>query len=178
MRGCKSMSKKRRRIDPDQLSFDFDRHIKEYTRLKHALLAHDEQKERESESFEEACIEVSAAIKQAIRETNMSREQIVDAINDYFGWPGKEAKKGKHLSIHMFNHYLSKPAEYPIPTFYIYAIQHITGSLIPTMSLAEAEGARVISGDEVRQMAVGKLDETILEMQKLKRDLRGGRSAG
>lgn len=171
------MSKRVKKIDPGPLSFDFDRHIREYTDLKNALMSGNDRTQGPAESYEEACIEIAASIKGAIRETNLSREELVDAINDYFGWPRKETKKGKYLSIHMFNHYLSKPVEYPIPTFYIYAIQHITRSLIPAMSLAEAEGARVISGDEVRQMAVGKLDETILEMQRLKRDLRGRRSA-
>ena len=168
------MSKKR--IDPNQLCFDFDRHIEEYRGLKETLLAcNNKDAAPRIENWEEGCIEQAAAIKKAIRQSNMSREQVVDAINDYFGWPRADAGKGKHLSIHMFNHYLSKPVEYPIPAFYLYAIQHITKSLAPTRSLAEAEDARVISGDEVRQMAVGKLDETILEMQRLKRELRGKR---
>lgn len=165
----------RKKIDPNQLCFDFDRHIEEYRGLKETLLVYNKESGTRIENWEEGCIEQAAAIKKAIRQSDMSREQVVDAINDYFGWPRGDTEKGKHLSIHMFNHYLSKPVEYPIPAFYLYAIQHITKSLEPTRSLAEAEEARVISGDEVRQMAVGKLDETILEMQKLKRELRGRR---
>ena len=169
------MSRRARKIDPRQLSFDFDRHIQEYAELKDTLISRGHEKQQSAESYEEICIEIAASIKKAIRKTNLSREQIVDAINDYFGWPKEETKKGKHLSIYIFNHYLSKPIQYPIPFFYIYAIQHITKSLIPTISLAEAEDAQVISGDEVRQMAIGKLDETILEMRKLKRELRDRR---
>lgn len=169
------MSRRSKKIDPRQLSFDFDRHIQEYTDLKNTLISSGCQKHQAAESYEEACIEIAASIKKAIRKTELSREEMVDAINDYFGWPREETKTGKHLSIYMFNHYLSKPAKYPIPTFYIFAIQHITKSLVPTKSLAEAEDACVISGDEVRQMAVGKLDETILEMQRLKRELRDRR---
>ncbi|MBW2621651.1 MAG: hypothetical protein JRD68_01975 [Deltaproteobacteria bacterium] len=33
----------------------------------------------------------------------------------------------KPLTIHMLNHYLSKPAQYPLPAFYLYAVQAITG---------------------------------------------------
>jgi len=166
------MSKKRKKVDPNQLSFDFDHKIEQYRELKEEILQGSEASTTHCE-FEEACIEIAAAIKRAIRQSGLSREQMVDAINDYFGWPKEDTKRGKHLSIHMFNHYLSKPSEYPIPTYYIYAIQRITGSLEPVKALAEAEGARVISGDEVRQMALGKLDEMILEMQKLKKELRG-----
>ncbi|HUU40435.1 MAG TPA: hypothetical protein VMW42_05810, partial [Desulfatiglandales bacterium] len=114
--------------------------------------------------------------KRAIKQSGLSREQVVDAINEYFGWSteaiGKNARKP--LSIHIFNHYLSKPTQYPIPSFYIYAIQHVTGSLEPCISFTAAEDAKVISGDEVRQMTIGKLDETILEMQRLKKELRMG----
>jgi len=163
------MSKKKKRIDPNQLSFVFDQQIEAYTNLKTELLSSTPKPTKNIETYEEACIEIAAAIKRAIRSTNMSREQVVDAINDYFGWSGDEAKT---LSIHMFNHYLSKPVEYPIPSFYLFAIQGITESLEPSRVLAEAEDARVISKDEVRAWALGKLDETIIEMQKLKKELR------
>ena len=72
----------------------------------------------------------------------------------------------------MFNHYLSKPAEYRLPAYYLFAIQRITESLEPAQCLAEAEDAKVISKGEVRQWALGKLDETIVEMQRLKKELR------
>ena len=167
------MSNRRKKIDPNQLTFDFDGKIEECTALKVEILnAETQPADKCIESHEEACIQIAAAIKKAISKTGLSREQAVDKINRYFGW--SENKK-KRLSIHMFNHYLSKPVRYPIPTFYIYAIQNITKSLEPTRTLAEAEDARVISGDEVRMMAMGKLDATILEMQKLKRELRGQR---
>jgi hypothetical protein len=56
---------------------------------------------------------------------------------------------------------------------YIYAIQHITGSLETISRFAEAEGARVISGEEVRKLAIGKLDDAIAEMQRLKKEFKG-----
>lgn len=168
-----STSKRKKKIDPNQLGFDFEGRIEIYQKAKEEILeaCAKPQPARSFEGQAEACIEVAAAIKKAIRHTKMSREQVVDAINQYFG----KCEAGKTLSIHMFNHYLSKPAEYPIPTFYIFAIQHVTGSLEPARALAEAMDARVISGAEVRQMALGKLDETISEMQRLKRELKGAR---
>lgn len=162
------MSKRKKRIDPNQLSmFDYDIRIKEYRDLKEEILK--TAPARTIESHEEACIEIAAAVKKAIRQSGMSREQMVDAINEYFGW----IEKKKKLSIHMFNHYLSKPVEYPLPAYFLFAVQAITKSLEPSKSLAEAEDAKVISGDEVRQMAIGKFDEAIIEMRRLKKELRG-----
>lgn len=121
--------------------------------------------------YREGCIKIATAIKRAIRQSGMRREEVVNAINRYFGW--NEANKRKSLSFHMFNHYLSKPVEYPIPVIYLVAIQRITGSLEPITAMAEIEGARVISGDEVRILALGKLEDAIQEMQKQKRNFRG-----
>lgn len=170
------MSRRKKIIDTNQLRFDFDKKIDEYRDLKEEILVSSESPPvKNFESYEEACIELAASVKRAIRQRGLSREQMVDAVNDYFGWPKGEAPKGKNLSIHMFNHYLSKPARYPMPAYLIFAIQRITNSLEPTKTLAETEDAKVISGDEVRQMALGKLDDTIIEMQRLKRELRGGK---
>jgi len=167
------MSNRRKNIDADQLTFDFDSKIDEYARLKEEILSPAAPPVNEMEDYREACIAMAASAKRAVRESGMSREEVVDAINNLFGWPREHRKKGRHLSIHMFNHYLSKPVQYPIPAFILWAMQHVTKSLAPTVAFAEPEDARVISGDEVRQMTLGKLDETILEMQRLKRELRG-----
>ncbi|OPY15639.1 MAG: hypothetical protein A4E66_00043 [Syntrophus sp. PtaB.Bin001] len=159
------MSKKRINLDPKQRSFDFDTPIQEYETLRIKLLAGPEKPLR-VESYEEACIEIAGTVKSAIRSWGGSREELVDAINAYFG-------TSKRLSIHMLNHYLSKPTEYPLPAVLIYAIQHITGSLETIATLAQAEEARVISGEEVRKLAIGKLDDAIAEMQRLKKEFRG-----
>ena len=92
------MSKSKKKIDPNQLNFDFDRKIEQYRELKEEILQGAEASATHCE-FEEACIEIAAAIKRAIRQSGLSREQMVDAINDYFGWPKEDTKRGKHLSI-------------------------------------------------------------------------------
>jgi len=167
------MSKKRKKIDPNQLTFNFsfkervDAHLKEKSDILGAI--HTVKPTKTIESFDEASIELAVAIKKAIRQSGMSRETVVDEINTYFGWN----KKGKSLSIHMFNHYLSKPAKYPIPAPILYAIQHITGSLEPCRSLAEAEGGEVITHDEKNELVLGKMEMAIYDMQKLRRELKG-----
>ncbi|OPY17085.1 MAG: hypothetical protein A4E74_01528 [Syntrophus sp. PtaB.Bin075] len=162
------MSKKQTKLDPNQHSFDFDTPIQEYETLRVKLLAGPDKPQR-VENYEEACIEIAATVKRAIRTWGGSREEMVEAINAYFC----SSEKSKRLSIHMLNHYLSKPTEYPMPAVLIYAIQHITGSLETVATLAQAEEARVISGEEVRKLAIGKLDDAIAEMQRLKKEFRG-----
>ena len=163
------MSKNAKRIDPTQQPLDFDTPIAEYQSLRVQLIAGPEKLER-VENYAEACIEVAATVKSCLRAWGKSREEMVDAINHFFCATEKDSW---HLSIHMFNHYLSKPTEYPMPAAIIYAIQHITGSQEITSSFAKAEGARVISGEEVRELAIGKIDDAIAEMQRLKKEFRG-----
>ena len=166
------MSKRRKRLEnPNQLKLDFDHKIETYQAARQDALeaCQKPQTTKHIESRAEACIEIARACKRAIRQSGLSREQMVDAINGYF------CDNKKKLTIHMFNNYLSKPILYPIPSFYIFAVQHITESLEPVQALADPMDARVISGAEVRQMQLGKLDETILEMQRLKKELRGTR---
>ena len=53
----------------------------------------------------EACIEVAAAVKQAIRDWGRTREELVERINQYFGRSAEGAEREtsayrKPLSIH------------------------------------------------------------------------------
>lgn len=163
------MSKRKKLLDPRQKELDFSQKLEAYETLReeiHQTIAEGKESVKPIESCDEACVEIAAAVKRAIRKSNLSREQIVDAINAYFGGTAKP------LSIHMFNHYLSKPAEYPLPAYLLFPIMRITGSLEPIQPFAEAEDARVITGGEERALALGKLDATITEMQRLKKEIK------
>ncbi|MDY6971080.1 MAG: hypothetical protein SV775_02010 [Thermodesulfobacteriota bacterium] len=169
------MSKKYKKLAHKQCTFDFSfekrvqAHLKEKSEILETI--HNTEPAKTIESYEEACIEQAAAIKKAVRDSGMSREEVVDRINEYFGWTANN--KGKHLSIHMFNHHLSKPAQYPIPAPLLYAIHHVTGSLAPCRSFAEAEDGDVITQDEKKELMLGKMETAVYEMQRLKRELRG-----
>lgn len=121
------------------------------------------------ENHEELCVEIAGAIKRAIKNTGLSREQIVDEINDYFGWTGKDASK--QISVHTLNNYIAKPVERPIPAYLLFPIIRITGSLELLQIFAEPEGARIISQDEVKDLSIGKIDNTIAELQRERREL-------
>lgn len=181
------MAKKRQRIDPNQLelNFKFDRasQIEQICRLKEEILSSPPTIQKSPARWEEDCIELAAAAKRAARQSGMSREEIVDKINELYGWisvddlekkqGGKKKKSQKHLSYPMINHHLSKPIEYPMPGYLLYAIQRVTRSLQIANTLAEDIGGDTISKEEKTDLALGKLELSISEMQKLKRELKG-----
>jgi len=176
------MSNRREKIDPRQMEFDWDFPSK----LEKVLHEREELKDKviegppkvmKTENEFELCVLLAAGIKKAITESGLSREQMVDEINNYFGRTAEEAAKDdpvcrNPLTIHMFNNYLSKPAECPIPAFYLFAIHHVTESLEPARVMVEMEGARIATGSEIRQLNIGKLEEHIIEIKKLKKELQ------
>ena len=172
------MSKTKSTIDNKQLALDFTAQVDTLLNAKAELISAIEAKTapHQVESADEACIEIAAAVKRALRESGLSREELVDGINRYFGRPSTPLRDQPHshaLTIHMLNHYLSKPIDDPIPAYYLFAVHHVCNSLEPARAIVAAEGARVASGAEVRQMQLGKLEETLMEMHRLKRELKG-----
>ena len=176
------MSIRREKIDPRQMEFDWDfpskleKVLQEREDLKDQVIA-GPPKFMKTENEFELCVMLAAGIKKAITESGLSREQVVDEINAYFGRTAEEAATDdpscrNPLTIHMFNNYLSKPSECPIPAYYLFAIHHVTESLEPAKVFVETEGARIATGEEIRQMAIGKLEDHLVEIKKLKKEIR------
>ena len=63
---------------------DFDGPIQQYENLRVKLLRAPDNPRR-IDSYEEGCIEIAATVKSALRASGMSRDELVDAINEYFG---------------------------------------------------------------------------------------------
>ena len=165
------MSKKRKKLDTRQTILDFDQPIEAYARLREELLRDNPARPTSPEyRYEEYCIEIAVSVKKAIRDSGLSREQVCDAVNDYFGWPKND--KRKSLSIHMLNNHICKPVEYPPTAALLHAIQRVTSSIEPLKTQAEMEGAQIITGDEVRKLTLGRIDDALTELQKLKRTFR------
>jgi hypothetical protein len=171
----------KRPASENQLPFDFDALVDEYIEVKADLI----EAAREpalphhgAENEMEACIEIAAAIKRTLRESGMSREQLVDGINAYFGRSEEAADLDpptcrKPLTIHMLNNYLSKPCEYPIPAYFLYAIHHVTGIIEPGATIVAAAGGQVATAEEIRLLQLGKLEETLDQLRRLRSELRG-----
>lgn len=124
----------------------------------------------------ESCIAVAAACKKAITESGLSREQVVDGINKYFGRTEEDASGDdptcfKPLTVHMFNNYLSKPTVYKLPAYMIFAIQSVCGTQAISRLFAEADGAQVVNGSEVKRLNLLKIHDSIAELKKMEKQL-------
>ena len=135
----------------------------------------------------ELSVTIAAAIKRALDASGLSRDQLVDEINAYFGRTKEGAVEQppededgdpippvcrRPLTIYMLNNYLSKPADYPIPAYYLFAIHHITKSLAPAEEFVKAEGGKVATGVEIRQMQIGKLQANLEEGRMIMKELK------
>jgi hypothetical protein len=176
---------RKQKIDPRQMEFDWDlpgkleKVLNEKIQLREKVIS-GPPKARQTENEFELCVMIAAGIKKAVDESGLSRDQVVDLINSYFGRTMDKAKKDDRLcrnplTIHMLNNYLSKPADCPIPAYYLFAIHHVTKSLEPAKVFVEAEGAKIATGEEIRQMALGKLEDHIAEINRLKKEIKGRR---
>jgi len=107
------MSNRREKIDPRQMEFDWDfsskleKVLHEREELKDRVIAGPRQTMKTENEFE-LCVLLAAGIKKAITESGLSREQMVDEINAYFGRTHEGALKldpecRNPLTIHMFN---------------------------------------------------------------------------
>lgn len=177
------MSKKAREMDDRQRTFDeFEwGSVDGLIQVKRDIVEAIERGPEAPVEFEsemELCIEIAAAVKRCQKEAGITREEMVHRINDFFGRTEERAEKDppacrKPLTIHMWNNYLSKPQEYPLPSYYLVAVHSVTGLLHPVQAIVAHEGAEVVTGAEIRHLTLGKLESNISEMQRLRRKLKG-----
>ncbi|MBE0599378.1 MAG: hypothetical protein IH614_19215 [Desulfuromonadales bacterium] len=173
------MARQTMKIAPNQLPLDFAAQVDTYVEARTEILeAIQERPASPVDNEFEACIEIAAAVKKAVRDSGMSREQLVDAINAYFGRTEEGAEADpptcrKPLTLNQINHYLSKPTEYPIPAYYLFALHHVTGVIEPGATIIAAAGGQVATAEEMRLLQLGKLEQTLDEMRRLRSELRG-----
>ena len=169
-----------------QLTFDdlpkrVDGYLKQKDAIHQAINSRCPRRKSQQEYFDEDTIELAASVKACIRESGMSRRDLVDAINTHYGWPttseveSMDARPEDHLSLHMFNHYLSKPTEYRMPGALLFAICRITGSLSPCQVIAASAGGDVVTRDEKDDLLLGKAEKAVYELNQLKRQIKKGR---
>lgn len=169
-----------------QLTFDdlpkrVDAYLQQKDEIHKALGARTYCPKPQQEYFDEDAVELAAAVKAAIRESGMSRREVVDAINRQYGWPGIDevesmpVRPEDHLSLHMFNHYLSKPTEYKMPGAFLFAVCRVTRSLLPCGVIAATAGGDVVTREEKDELLLGKLEKSVYEMNQLSRRIKKGR---
>jgi hypothetical protein len=173
------MTKRGKFSDNSQMAIDFDQPIERYARLREELISDPPpQIEAREYAWEEYCLEVAVAAKRAIRDSGLSRPQFVDAINRFFGWPieGEGSGRDKRMTLAMLQNHLCKPAAYPFDVPLIHAIVRISGSLEPLSAMAGTEGCQLLTRDEAKLLALGKIDNALAELQRIKKTfrIRGG----
>jgi len=179
------MSKRTQRIDDRQSAFNpsLPLKVENLIQQKEEILEameHCPKKNRMMENEFELSVVIAAGIKRAITQSGFSREQVVDKINDYFGRSKAGAQADSPtcrnpLSIHMLNNYLSKPHSRPIPAYYLFAIHRVTRNLEPIRVIAEPEGAQIATPEDIRYMALGRLEAHMVQLEKLKKQLKKNR---
>ena len=85
------MTKTSKKLDTNQATFDFDTPIEAYSRLRDEIL-NAPGPLCTVESYEETAIELASIVKATIRESGLSREQLVDANQQVF-WLGNDGQK-------------------------------------------------------------------------------------
>jgi hypothetical protein len=165
----------------DDLPRRVDRLLEEKREIHKAIHGRYNRPKVHQEYFDEDCIELAAAVKCAIRDCGKSRLEMVDAVNRHYGWPttseveAMTERPADHLSLHMFNHYLSKPTEYRMPGGMLFAIIRITGSLTPLAGMAECVGGDVVTRAERDDLILGKAEQAQYELSQLTRRIKKGR---
>lgn len=162
--------------DDRQQVFDFQERISEFCDTILAIEEHQEEKrlaDRTERSRAEFYVEAAAACKRAIRHSGMSRDQIVDRINE--NWAPLEEEiadpdRKPSLTKAMLDNYLSKPVACRLPAWLIFAVCEVTGSLEPLAVQAENLGASLISADEKDELTLGKLEAQLRAGALLKRE--------
>jgi hypothetical protein len=166
------MSNKGKKLD-GQASFDWEKRIDEYVERKAEIFDACYEKPKASGlSIKEADEAIAVSIKRSLRRSGFSREQLLDRINEFYGLTDDGDGGRKPLSLNMLNNYLGKYGEYHIPAYLLIPIIMTLETFDPVQAIVEPSGARVISESEVKMMNLGKLENTISEMQRLKRELK------
>lgn len=101
---------------------------------------------------------LKAAINQAVADSGLSREQVVDRVNALAGLVGvtTNGRAGK-LTIDLLNKYCSTDPHYLPGARLIPLICRATGSIAPIAALAKSCGATVISADDLKLLEWAQL---------------------
>jgi hypothetical protein len=119
---------------------------------------------------DELYVEIAAACKAAIKQSGMSREQVLDKVNEYLKRNGHVSEK-RAVSIHVFNNHLSKPGECPMRLAMMHAICRATRDFRPYRVLIADLGGRVVTQEELACLQLGKLQFHSREIAKVRRAL-------
>jgi len=123
------------------------------------------------------CHVISGTIKAAIQSSGMSREELVDRINGYFCRTSAGANANppeclRPLTKAQLDNYLSNPAKYRLPAYYLYAVCHVLNTLEPIRGIAASMGAEVISKEDSLLLSWAKLQRAMAAGKAMEKELQ------
>ncbi len=110
---------------------------------------------------------VKAAMKEAIKECGLSREQISDEMNRLAKINGVHAK----VSPSLLDKWVAQEAAHIIPWKLLPIFCKVTGSILPLAALAAPVGATLVIGKEVKLLEWAKAEIKRRELSRKTRKL-------
>jgi len=115
-------------------------------------------------SFLEVVPHLKRALRQAIKDSNLSRDQIADRMNEILGVEGRS----KEITTVVINSW-TKNEENRIPSLDLLPIFcHVTQSLEPIRALIQPLGAKVIFGKQMNLLELG--ESLLMKRQAIKKE--------
>ena len=112
------------------------------------------------------------ALNQAVRESDRSREQVLDAVNELARRHGLAVQNRAGVSKDLFEKWLNPEDDCRVPTLKSLAlICAALGTIEPLTPLAEAVGGRVIDDDEARLLEWAKAYHQTRRLRKRMRTI-------
>ena len=116
--------------------------------------------------------DVKEALNQAVRESDRSREQVLDAVNELARRHGLAVQNRAGVSKDLFEKWLNPEDDCRVPTLKSLAlICAALGTIEPLTPLVEAVGGRVIDDDEARLLEWAKAYHQTRQLKKKMRKL-------
>jgi len=171
------MSTRQQKFDPAQGVLDFSATVEAYVKDKEKLVSSMIIMPSDApETEQEISMMLGVSIKSAQEESGLSREQICDGVNQLLQrseekFQAKECHRP--LSVDMLNNHISRPYKYPIDACALYAITVVCSSLAPAKIIAASIKGQVVTQEEARLAAIGKIDEASATLQRYKKQLKG-----
>ena len=124
----------------------------------------------------ELCQEIAIALKQELRGLGVSREEFCDKVNEYLGRTQDRYKQTpplcrKPITKATLDKMISDPINYPFDAYYLFAFQHISKGFGVVNGIVGVVGAQVVSGEDLRRIALLKAQKLREQAQSLEKNL-------
>jgi len=115
---------------------------------------------------------LKAAMREAMRSGKLSREEIVDRMNELARRDGLGDGRGKRITVAALDGWVAKTKGNLIPVGLLPCFCRVTGSLEPLRVLAACVGALVISQEEALLLEAARVEREQRRLAKRRRQLQ------